>query len=221
MIWKTCAVFCTLLLMVAQIARSDEEKPGANPAKANSASAYAALKAGWPMIDAPTRRVKEDGIPNFGKLNDRIWRSGQPNQKGYQRLAALGVKTVINLREEFPGDKEMIPEGVQYIYLPIKDDHAPTEEQGKRFLEIAANPDNWPILVHCHGGEGRAGVMAALVRHSFDGWKLDLIMQEVGNFRTKHLGFITTRMAGGQQTFIRRWTETNPAGGYLTLAPAN
>jgi len=32
-----------------------------------------------------------------------------------------------------------------------------------------AEPDNWPVLVHCHGGGKRAGVMAALVRFAFDG----------------------------------------------------
>jgi len=40
----------------------------------------------------------------------------------------------------------------------------------------------------------------------------------VGNFRTKHLGFITTPMASCQQNFLQQWEKSSPAKGYLTAA---
>src|ERR1041384_3518124 len=71
----------------------------------------------WPETISATRRVKQIGVPNFGKLNKVIWRSGQPRREGYRRLAALGLKTVVNLCEEYPQDREIVPAGVMYVYI--------------------------------------------------------------------------------------------------------
>jgi protein tyrosine phosphatase (PTP) superfamily phosphohydrolase (DUF442 family) len=168
-------------------------------------AAVTTTKAAYTTTKDPTHRLNAKGVPNFGKLNENIWRSGQPSAEGYKYLAGQGLKTVVNLRKEFPGDKDLLPEGVKYVYIPITDEHAPTPEQAKQFLEVASNPDNWPLLVHCHGGEGRAGVMSALVRRSLDGWDFDKTMKETGNYRIKHLGFFTTSMPSCQRTFIQDW----------------
>jgi protein tyrosine/serine phosphatase len=202
---KIWPIYCAALLAVASVALANDDSGNAKPATAAPAAAF-----NWPVTAAATNRIKISGVPNFGKLNDNIWRSGQPTKAGYEGLAKQGLKTVVNLREEFPQDKDLIPEGVKYVYIPVKDEHEPTAEQGNQFLDIAADPKNWPILVHCHGGEGRAGVMSALVRHSFDGWDNKMVMKEVGNFRTKHV-FFTVPMAGCQQTFIQQWEAANPA----------
>jgi tyrosine-protein phosphatase SIW14 len=168
----------------------------------------------WPLTLAPVKKVKEKGLPNFGKLNEFIWRSGQPSKEGYARLKELGVKTIVNLRKEAPADKEKLPEGINYINIPIVDERAPTAEQAQQFIDIASDSKNWPILVHCHGGEGRAGVMSALVRFAFDGWDNDKIMKETGTFRVAHLGFIKTRMCGSQREFLQEWATAHKAGEY-------
>lgn len=204
---------CVILfaLTSTQIALSDGVTPDPKITPAVTASASKSLKEAWPATKEATRRLVAKGVPNFGRLNDFIWRSGQPTREGYQTLQKEGLKTVVNLREEYPQDKEMLPSGVKYIYIPIKDEHEPTEEQARQFLEAASNPDNWPLLVHCHGGEGRAGVMSALVRLSIDGWDHDMTMKEVGNFRIKHMGLFSTSMPSCQRNFLKNWKETGPA----------
>ena len=198
------------LITGAQIALGSVDSPTARSAAA--APAVTLLKKEpWHATATPTHRKVEKGVPNFGKLNDFIWRSGQPTGEGYKALAMQGLKTVVNLREEYPQDKDIVPEGVKYVYIPITDQQAPTPEQAKQFLEVASNSDNWPLLVHCHGGEGRAGVMSALVRRSLDGWDCDKTMKETGNFRIRHLGLFTTQMPACQQRFIREWSQTAPA----------
>ncbi len=147
------------------------------------------------------------GVPNFGKLNAVIWRSGQANREGYRLLAAQGLKTVINFREEFPQDKDLLPEGVQYVYIPMKNDHAPTDAQVKLLLDTVSNPANWPILIHCTAGVGRTGTMAALIRHSMDGWNHDALIQEIGNY-WKFTASGKVPMAACQQDYIRHWEAT-------------
>ena len=39
-------------------------------------------------------------INNFGQMNDNYYRGAQPERRDYADLAALGVKTVIDLTED-------------------------------------------------------------------------------------------------------------------------
>ena len=39
------------------------------------------------------------GVPNFHQINDHVYRGAQPTDLGFQSLAQLGVKTVIDLRD--------------------------------------------------------------------------------------------------------------------------
>lgn len=198
------------LLAGSQIANASSDTSPAIPAPA-AAAAPAHVKEAWTATTDLTHRLVARGVPNFGKLNDHIWRSGQPTADGYKLLAKLGLKTVVNLREEYPQDKDLLPDGVRYVYIPITDEHAPTAEQAKQFLEVASNPDNWPLLVHCHGGEGRAGVMSALVRRSLDGWEFKKALKEAGNFRVTHFGLFKTAMPACQRKFIQEWAKAEVA----------
>lgn len=83
-----------------------------------------------------------------------------------------------------------------------------------RNLDLVANPNNWPILVHRKLGEGRTGVMSALVRYSFDGWDDQRIMQEVSNFRVRYFNLFKTRLNDSQRRFLIHWEATNVPGAY-------
>jgi len=217
---KTWILPCALLLAAGSLGKCDDNSTAAKSANSSIGSTIGVTAASptvnvarvWTVSTTQSHPVKTAGVPNFGKLNDNIWRSGQPSREGYRLLASQGLKTVVNLREEFPGDKDLIPQGVQYIYIPIKDEHAPTPEQAQQFLKAASDPANWPLLVHCHAGEGRAGTMAALVRCSMDKWDDSAVMKETNTFIGAKIFGIKPSLASCQRHLIQKW-ETDVSAG--------
>lgn len=127
-------------------------------------------------------------IPNFYKVDEILYRGGQPNQEGLKKLKSLGIKTVISLREE---DKQMLREkeliealGMKFSNLPLSVYRRPSDEQVISFLENALDQDNQPVFVHCNSGRDRAGAMVALYRVVVSGWTIKEAYKEA-----KRLGF--------------------------------
>jgi len=111
-------------------------------------------------------------IENFGKVNDNYYRGSQPDATQFQDLKRLGVKTVIDLREDkiAAASEWAKAAGLNYINIPLTTKRAATEDQSSYFLKLVNDPANWPIYVHCKGGRHRTGEMTALYRITRDGW---------------------------------------------------
>lgn len=95
------------------------------------------------------------------------WRANQPGPWTIQRLAAKGVRTVVNLRGQGSGGAILLEEraceraGVELIHLRMSSRGAPS---AKRVLAFAALLDNLqrPVLLHCKSGADRSGFAAGL-----------------------------------------------------------
>jgi tyrosine-protein phosphatase SIW14 len=116
-----------------------------------------------------------DGVPNFLQVNSRIYRGAQPTDDGFQTIARLGVKTVINLRQE-PGqvaaeEKLVSAAGMRYINIPMDDLGAPTDAQMALALAVLANESAGPVFVHCRRGADRTGTVIACYRIAFEHWR--------------------------------------------------
>jgi protein tyrosine phosphatase (PTP) superfamily phosphohydrolase (DUF442 family) len=101
--------------------------------------------------------------------------------KGY--IVGHGIKTVIDLRDPGvqdalnPANQEEIDaeaaaiarlNGVQHINIPSR--QVPTATTLTRFFTVLDNKDNYPVLIHCHHGTGRAEIYSALYRIEYEGW---------------------------------------------------
>ena len=169
----------------------------------------------WVHTDEPTHRLVLGGVPQFGKLNKNVWRSGQPLAEGAKRLTAMGVNTIVDLRDGHVEDRRLFPENIRYIHIPVRDMKPPTDAQASHVLRIVTDPSNWPVLLHCDMGEGRIGVMTAVIRWSLDGWDDKKIMRELNNFRVARLGILKIPLGGSERHFIRQWELKNTRGGYV------
>lgn len=120
-----------------------------------------------PQLDAP--------VPLYGEvLPGTLYRSAQPSPSGFAWLKSIGMKTIVDLRDEHDDAPVVGPMGFgKYVYIPIVDNTPPTNAQAEQFLALVTDRSNWPILVHCNYGVGRAGTMTVLTRYAVQGMAMD------------------------------------------------
>src|SRR5713226_8004392 len=134
-------------------------------------------------------------IKNFGQMDARFYRGAQPGKKDYKDLAALGIKTVIDLRDDpAPYEKPLVESlGMKYVNIPMLDKKYPTAEVTEMFLKTVNDPATGKFFVHCAGGRHRTGAMGAVYRFQFYHWTFDQAYKEM-----KQYDFYTT---WGHQAF--------------------
>ena len=136
-------------------------------------------------IPAATASLSRIQIGNFGRINDNYFRGAQPRGTDYRDLAAIGVKTVIDLQADGPSNEAgaVKAAGMNFIRIGMTTTKAPTEAQVARFLDIVNDPANQPVFVHCAGGRHRTGTMTALYRMTNEGWTPAQAYNEMKQYR--------------------------------------
>lgn len=125
-------------------------------------------------------------LPNFHKVNERLFRGGQPKSSGIKKLAEMGTKTIINLRgtdrRTRADEAEAKAAGIFYFNIPLPVLSRPSHEQVSRIMAILESEENWPVFVHCKRGSDRTGTVIALYRITHDEWTANQAMFEAKNF---------------------------------------
>lgn len=116
----------------------------------------------WWAADHAVRILLGAPIAKVSRITPQLHVGGQYRRRGWPRLAARGISSVVNLRIEFD-DREAGIAPPDYLFLPVVDDQAPTLEQldaGVRYIGQQVE-DGGIVYVHCGSGIGRAATMAA------------------------------------------------------------
>ena len=123
-------------------------------------------------------------ISNFGQMDEHFYRGAQPKDNEYKELADLGVKTIIDLRDDpMPYAKSAAEAAkMHYFNISMSDKDYPKNETIEEFLKVAQDEGNWPFYVHCAGGRHRTGLMGAIYRFNHDGWDYGKAYQEMKNY---------------------------------------
>ncbi|SDX10936.1 dual specificity protein phosphatase family protein [Aequorivita viscosa] len=121
---------------------------------------------------------------NFKPVTEgKVYKSGviPPDElPGY--IEEYNIKSVIDLR--FPGTDDLVNnpeipeellaekrviEGLPGVnYYNIGSEQIPEDETVDRFLEVMDDSLNYPVLIHCHHGEGRAVLFSAIYRMEYE-----------------------------------------------------
>jgi protein tyrosine/serine phosphatase len=125
-------------------------------------------------------------LDNFGRVSPTYYRGAQPMGRDYADLAALGIKTVINLTsDDAQADERDLVEraGMKYLQIPMTTRTAPTAEELAQFLAVVNDSSSQPVYVHCVGGKHRTGVMTAAYRMTHDGWTAEQAFGEMKQYK--------------------------------------
>jgi tyrosine-protein phosphatase SIW14 len=117
-----------------------------------------------------------EGVENFYKVDDQVYRGAQPSAAGFASLANLGVKTIIDLREigehSQAGEEAIVKAlGMQYVSIPMRGMARPDNGVVARVLGLLNDSASAPVFVHCKRGADRTGTIIACYRISHDSWE--------------------------------------------------
>ena len=144
-------------------------------------------------------------LPNFYRVNDTLFRGGQPTPAGLKSLRRKGIKTIINLRDDDDRARaeqaEAVAEGFSYYNLPLGRYGRPSDQQVAEILSIINASANQPVFVHCHRGSDRTGTIVAIYRMDHDGWTSQQAKEEA---KRLGMGFWQTQMKDYLSDYYRR-----------------
>lgn len=121
---------------------------------------------------------------NFKPITEgKVYKSGViPPEKLPDYVQKYNIKSIIDLR--FPGTPDLInnPEVPEELmeeqlavekmkgvtYYNIGSEQIPDDETLNRFFEVMDDESNYPVLIHCHHGEGRAILFSTIYRMEYE-----------------------------------------------------
>lgn len=113
------------------------------------------------------------------KYNDTLFRGGDIlSEKGFSLLEKFKIKSIISVTPN-----EFIRENCEKLNISLFE--FPYEYGNlafsslKQFLNIIDNVE-YPVYIHCHGGNRRAGTLCTIFRIYKEGWSLNNALFEYG-----------------------------------------
>ena len=112
----------------------------------------------------------------FAAITDgKVYKSAAiPPDKLASYVERYNLKTVVDLRNvdeqaDVNAEQAALDKlGVTHVHLPTG--QVPPQETVDQFLALMADPDVYPVLIHCHHGVSRSVLFGALYRIEFEGW---------------------------------------------------
>jgi tyrosine-protein phosphatase SIW14 len=162
---------------------------------------------------------------NFAAVQEGVlYRSGQMSLAGLKQVIFdHGIRTVISLRDAaVPGEpppdrkeekycREM---EIGYYRLPPREwwapsGPAPVEDNVRKFREVLANPDNYPVLVHCFAGIHRTGAYVAIFRMEHEHWSNAEALAEMKRWGYYNLDY-EADVLGYLEQYSPTWKRQDP-----------
>uniref|UniRef100_A0A7C5URB1 ATP-grasp domain-containing protein n=1 Tax=candidate division CPR3 bacterium TaxID=2268181 RepID=A0A7C5URB1_UNCC3 len=127
----------------------------------------------------------------------------------YEKLIRLGVKSIIDLREDHEKGKVIVPSGINYYSFPIKDDSSPKPMSFHTLVSLIDKClQEGKVYIHCRLGRGRTP-MAIIAYLISKGLSLETSYQIVYNIRP--YTYLNLTQKRGLYNFYKkyciRWNE--------------
>jgi protein tyrosine/serine phosphatase len=126
------------------------------------------------------------GINNFYQVDEYVYRGAQPTTEGFKYLAKIGVKTILDLRENderATGEAQVVTSlGMRYVNVPMTGLAPPTEAEITKILALLEDNTAGAAFVHCLRGADRTGAVIAAYRIDHDRWDNSRALKEAISF---------------------------------------
>lgn len=126
---------------------------------------------------------------NFETITDgKVYKSGViPPDEIEAYVKKYKIKSIVDLRfpgtgddvnnpeipEELTAEKNAVEKIPGINYFNNGSDQVPKQHNLDTFFQIMDNPENYPVLIHCYHGVGRAEMYSALYRIEYEGMDRD------------------------------------------------
>ncbi len=130
------------------------------------------------------KKISSVNFNNLYQVNGSIYRSEQPSKKGMNELGNIGIKTIINLRNQERDNQRNNDTHLIIINIPINTKKISYEDVLKTLKVI--NICQKPVLIHCLHGSDRTGAIIASYRMVFENWPKEKAIEE---FLDKKYGY--------------------------------
>lgn len=151
---------------------------------------------------------------NLGQVGPGVWRSNQPSVADLERMAKMGLKTVLNLRGPAQQSFYLFEAeacarlGLTLIDLPMSARSAPPRATLQKLIGVFDTAE-LPLLIHCKSGADRTGLAAAIWRLTEGGETASAAEREL-SLRYIHIKHTLT---GVQDQLIRTYAAEGEARG--------
>ena len=114
------------------------------------------------------KKIESPYFQNLFQLNDSIFRSEQPDKKGYGEIHQLKIKSILSLYPNSEDKKLTWKYNFDHYHVNMYSDDFSDKDIAKAlyFIEIAHKP----LLIHCKHGSDRTGLVIAMYRIMFNNW---------------------------------------------------
>jgi tyrosine-protein phosphatase SIW14 len=155
----------------------------------------------------PGIHISKDLIPDFGEVTPTLFRGAQPGKGGFEALAKMGVRIVVDLRGHRDSErKELTKLGIRYVPMHWQCSF-PKDRIFAAFITLIRKNPGKKIFVHCRVGDDRTGMMVAAYRMVEQGWSAKRAKKEMiaCGFSTVHRHLICPRLADYEEEFPKRF----------------
>jgi tyrosine-protein phosphatase SIW14 len=142
-------------------------------------------------ITVPLPIFSLSGVPNFHRVNDALYRGGQPSIEGLHALANLGIKTVLDLRLSTRvsdwEEREVKRFVMRYVHLRLYGKETPSPKDINKAFSVINDPAECPVFIHCREGKDRTGMIVGCYRVAHDHWSNRRALAEATSYAGREL----------------------------------
>ncbi len=151
---------------------------------------------------------------------DKVYKSGViPPKKLGGFIKKYKIKSVIDFRDAeiydarrpeikraISAESAVLSDIGNVNYFNIPSYQIPFDKQLRAFYEIMDNPDNYPVLMHCYHGKGRAVLYSALYRIEYEAFSNIDALNKTRELPVEYTSFAPEREKGN---YLLAYTRRN------------